>query len=163
MPTLESAVHYPGTCLFEGTNTSVGRGTDRPFQQLGAHWLDAEALVEALTRYGLPGVRFEAVRFTPMAPDDGKYDGVELPGVRLYATDRTVYDPTVAAVALLSELRRQAGENWEWREASFDRLAGTDRLRLAIEAGEPVDRIVSSWSEDLDQFGDRRAGYLIYE
>ena len=163
MPTLESAVHYSGTCLFEGTNISVGRGTDRPFQQLGAPWLDSGALVKALTRHGLPGVRFESVRFTPVAPDDGKYGGIEVHGVRLVTTDRSLYDPTVTAVALLSEVRRQAGDNWEWRESSFDRLAGTDRLRRAIEAGEPVERIVSRWSQDLDRFRERRADYLIYE
>jgi uncharacterized protein YbbC (DUF1343 family) len=162
MPTLESAVHYPGTCLFEGTNVSVGRGTDSPFQQLGAPWLDSSALVKAMSRHGFPGVRFESVRFTPVEPDDGKYGGVEVQGVRLIATDRGLYDPTVTAVALLSEMRRQAGDHWEWRENSFDRLAGTDRLRRAIEAGEPVDRIVSRWTRELDRFLEERAGYLIY-
>lgn len=162
MPTLESAVHYPGTCLFEGTNVSVGRGTSRPFQQLGAPWLDSEALVEALARRGLPGVRFESVRFTPVAPDDGKYSGIEVRGVRLYVTDRSLYDPTVTAVVLLSEVRRQAGDHWEWRESSFDRLAGTDRLRHSIEAAEPVEHIVRRWNQDLDRFRERRAGYLIY-
>ena len=100
MPSVESALHYPGTCLFEGTNMSVGRGTDRPFQQLGAPWLDSGALVKALTRHGLPGVRFESVRFTPVAPDDGKYGGIEVHGVRVVTTDRSLYDPTVTAVAV---------------------------------------------------------------
>jgi len=163
MPTLESAVHYPGTCLFEGTNLSVGRGTDRPFQQLGAPWLDSEPLLEALSRHDLPGVRFESVRFTPAAPDDSKYGGIDLPGVRLYATDLELYDPTVTAVVLLSELRQQAGEAWEWRESSFDRLAGTDRLRRAIDATEPVEDIVTMWKPDLASFLQRRARYLIYE
>jgi len=120
------------------------------------------ALVEALARYGLPGVRFESVRFTPVAPDDGKYGGIEVRGVRLYATDRRIYDPTVTAVVLLSEMRRQAGDHWEWRKSSFDRLAGTDRLRRAIEAAEPLERIVRRWNQDLDRFRKRRAGYLIY-
>ena len=84
-------------------------------------------------------------------------------GLRLYATDRDLYDPTVTAVVLLSELRRQAGDHWEWRESSFDRLAGTDRLRRAIEADEPVERIVRRWNQDLDRFRQLRAGYLIYE
>ena len=163
MPTLASAVHYPGTCLFEGTNVSVGRGTDRPFQQLGAPWLDSEALVQALTRHDLQGIQFESVRFTPLEPDDGKHGGVEVQGVRLIVTDRGLYDPTVTAVVLLSEMRRLAGDHWEWRESAIDRLAGTDRLRRAIEAAEPVERIVRRWNQDLDRYLTRRARYLIYE
>ena len=163
MPTLESAIHYPGTCLFEGTNVSVGRGTDRPFQQLGAPWLDSEALVQALGRLELPGVRFESVRFTPIEPDDGKYGGIEVQGVRLHVTDRETYDPTVTAVALLSEMRRQSGQHWACRESTFDRLAGTDRLRHAIEADEPVELIVSHREGRLAEFRQLRTGYLIYE
>jgi len=163
MPTLASAVHYPGTCLFEATNVSVGRGTDRPFQQLGAPWLDSEALVQALTRHDLQGIQFESVHFTPLEPDDGKHSGVEVQGVRLIVTDRGLYDPTVTAVVLLSEMRRLAGDHWEWRESAFDRLAGTDRLRHSIEAAEPVDRIVRRWNQDLDRYLTRRARYLIYE
>jgi uncharacterized protein YbbC (DUF1343 family) len=163
MPSLESAIHYPGTCLFEGTNVSVGRGTDRPFQQLGAPWLDSEALLQALSGHDLPGVRLESVRFTPVEPDDGKYGGMEVQGVRLIVTDRGLYDPTVTTVALLSEMRRQSGQHWEWRDGTFDRLAGTDRLRQAIEAAEPVDHIVSRWTRDLDRFLNRRARYLIYD
>ncbi len=78
MPDVESATHYPGTCLFEGTVLSVARGTEAPFQQIGAPWLDGEALAEAMNAYGLTGVRFEPVRFTPNAPSDGKFEGVEV-------------------------------------------------------------------------------------
>jgi uncharacterized protein YbbC (DUF1343 family) len=163
MPSLESAIHYPGTCLFEGTNVSVGRGTDRPFQQLGAPWLDSGALLQALSGHDLPGVRLESVRFTPVEPDDGKYGGIEVQGVRLIVTDRGLYDPTVTAVALLSEMRLQSGQHWEWREGTFDRLAGTDRLRRSIDTTEPVDRRLSRWIRDLDKFLTRRAKYLIYD
>jgi uncharacterized protein YbbC (DUF1343 family) len=69
----------------------------------------------------------------------------------------------VTAVVLLSEVRRQAGDRWDWRASSFDRLAGTDRLRRAIEAAEPVERIVRRWNQDLDRFRERRAGHLIYQ
>jgi len=86
MPDVESATHYPGTCLFEGTVLSVARGTEAPFQRIGAPWLDGDALAQAMNGYGLPGVRFEPVRFTPNAPSDGKFDGVEVEGVRLVAT-----------------------------------------------------------------------------
>ena len=161
MPDVESATHYPGTCLFEGTVLSVARGTEAPFQQIGAPWLDGEALAEAMNGYGLPGVRFEAVSFVPNAPSDGKFDGVEVEGVRLVATSPE-YDPTHAAVALLVETRRMSGTQWGWLEAHFDRLAGTDLLRQAIEAGAGVDEIRSGWREELEAFIRVREQYLIY-
>ena len=161
MPNVESATHYPGTCLFEGTHLSVARGTEAPFQQVGAPWLDGEALAEAMNDYGLTGVRFEPVRFTPNAPSDGKFDGVEVEGVRLVATSPE-YDPTHAAAALLVEARRMSGTQWGWLQAHFDRLAGTDRLRQAIEAGAGLEEIRSGWRDDLDTFKRVREQYLIY-
>src|SRR5213594_3543647 len=100
MPDLESAFHYPGTCLFEGTNLSVGRGTPFAFQVVGAPWLDAQAVLRYLRdeRWGmrdaLIGVAVESISFIPHGPTDGKYDGVSLQGVRLRVTDRGRYDPT---------------------------------------------------------------------
>jgi len=162
MPSLESATHYPGTCLFEGTNLSVGRGTPVAFQQIGAPWLDGAALAERLNAYGLAGVRFEAVTFTPDSPQDRKYDGEPVNGVRLIATDRDVYDPTRAAVAALVETRRMAGARWEWRPGHFDRLAGTTRLREQIEAGAPLADVTSDWPDQLAAFEQLRARYLLY-
>ncbi len=163
MPSLESATHYPGTCLFEGTNLSVGRGTDRAFQQIGAPWLDGNALGERLNSRALPGVRFEPVSFTPRAPGDRKFDGVPVSGVRWMVTDRETYDPTVAAVAALIEARGLAGTNWEWRPAHFDRLAGTAALRSRIEAGEPVDAVIRDWRTERAAFRELRAAHLLYE
>jgi len=162
MPNLESAIHYPGTCLFEGTNLSVGRGTDGPFQQVGAPWLDSEEVVSRLSGRDLPGIRFEAVRFIPHRPDDGKYGGQELRGVRLVVTDRQAYDPTRTAVALLIEIRQVAGGAWEWRADAFDRLAGTAGLRRAVEAGASLDSITGSWSADRANFEIIRRRYLLY-
>ena len=161
MPDVESATHYPGTCLFEGTVLSVARGTEAPFQQIGAPWLDGDDLAEAMNEYGLPGVRFEPVRFTPNAPSDGKFEGVEVEGVRLVATSPE-YDPTHAAVALLVETRRMSGTRWGWLQAHFDRLAGTDRLRQAIDAGAGLDEIRSGWRDELEAFKRVREQYLIY-
>lgn len=163
MPSLESATHYPGTCLFEGTNLSVGRGTERAFQQVGAPWLDGEALAERLNGRRLPGVRFEPVEFVPEAPTDGKYEGERVRGVRLAVTDRRSYDPTVAAVALLLEVRRLAGDRWEWRRSHFDRLAGSERLRSAVEEGRSLEEIVEAWAPELAAFRALRRPYLIYE
>ena len=115
----------------------------------------------ALSGYGIPGVRFEPVRFTPVDPGDGKFGGEELGGVRLVALD-AAYDPTRAALALLTETRRLSGERWSWREAHFDRLAGTDRLREGIEAGLPVEELRAGWDEALKRFQALRQPYLIY-
>lgn len=162
MPDLESAAHYPGTCLFEGTNLSVGRGTDRAFQQIGAPWLDAEALVEAVRHYKLPGVSIQAVRFTPVAPGDKKFAGEDVRGVRLEVTNPKTYDPTTAAIVLLVEAKRLAGENWKWNAAHFDRLAGTDALRLGINQGLDPSALTADWADQRASFEAKRAPYLIY-
>ncbi|MBI4540255.1 MAG: DUF1343 domain-containing protein [Gemmatimonadetes bacterium] len=162
MPSLESATHYPGTCLFEGTNLSVGRGTDAAFQQIGAPWLDGAVLAAGLNAYGLPGVRFEPVSFTPQRPEDGKFHGEAVHGVRFVTTDRERYEPTRAGVAALIEARALAGANWDWRRDHFDRLAGTPRLREAIEGGRGLEEIVVPWEEELGRFRAIRGRYLIY-
>lgn len=159
---LATATHYPGTCLFEGTNLSVGRGTDRPFEQVGAPWLDATRLAERLNGRGLPGVRFEAVTFTPGDPSDGKFGGETVRGVRFLATDREVYDPTLAGAAALLEARRAAGARWAWHREHFDRLSGTDRLREGVEAGEPLEEIAERWREQRRAFRAVRDSFLIY-
>lgn len=163
MPDLESATHYPGTCLFEGTNVSVGRGTDRAFQWIGAPWLDKDSLAERLNLYGLPGVRFEAVTFTPMQPSDEKYGGEALGGVLFVTTDRKTYDPTVAGVAALIEAHKLAGDNWIWYQRHFDRLAGTTDLRERIEAGAGLEEATAGWREQVEAFMLLRERYLLYE
>jgi uncharacterized protein YbbC (DUF1343 family) len=161
MTSLESALAYPGTCLFEGTPLSVGRGTERPFQWVGAPWLDGEALATALNAYAIPGVRFEAATFTPTSPSDGKFDGVEVHGVRLVAS-ASDYDAPRAAVAMLVEARRVSGDRWSWAISHFDRLAGTDQLRLGIERGQDVATLAAGWDEGLFAFESLRAPYLLY-
>jgi uncharacterized protein YbbC (DUF1343 family) len=161
MPDPTSARHYPGTCLFEGTNLSVGRGTDRPFQQIGAPFLDGTELAAALNARALPGVRFDAVRFTPRAPGDGKWDGEEVGGVRFVAVGPE-YDPTTAAVATLVEARRLAGNDWTWRETHFDRLAGTRTLREGIESGSDAEQLTRDWPRQLEAFLRLAQPYLIY-
>ncbi|MDX1393979.1 MAG: DUF1343 domain-containing protein [Gemmatimonadota bacterium] len=162
MPTLESAAHYPGTCLFEGTGLSVGRGTPNAFQQIGAPWLDGDSLARRISSYELPGVSVEAVRFTPESPSDGKWGGEAVDGVRLTVTDRATYNPVRTGVALLLESRRLADDSWEWNEPHFDRLAGSDTLRLAIEAGRSLDEITAAWEADLQSFRELREPYILY-
>jgi uncharacterized protein YbbC (DUF1343 family) len=162
MPDLESATHYPGTCLFEGTNLSVGRGTPQAFQQFGAPWLDAENVVQRLGALSLPGVRFEAVTFTPAAPGDGKFPGIAVRGVRLRVTDRAAYDPTRTAVAALTVIRALQPEQLTFIERHFDRLAGTDRLRLGILAGAGVESLTADWSVQRAAFERIRSAHLLY-
>lgn len=161
MPSVESATHYPGTCLFEGTNVSVGRGTDVAFQVLGAPWLDGGALVAAMADYDLPGVEFQTHSFTPEAPGDGKFPDETLHGIRLAVTGPD-YNPSRTAVAILKETHAMAGEEWVWHVAHFDRLAGTDELREGLEAGLSLDALVEGWDQELATFLETRAGYLIY-
>ena len=161
MPSVESALHYPGTCLFEGTPISVGRGTDRAFQLVGAPWLDGEALAARLTALGVPDARFIPVRFTPENPGDGKFGGTEVGGVRLEA-DGPGYDPTLAALALLAEIKAMSGDHWGWRIGHFDRLAGTDGLRAALDAGASYAELAEGWAEGLEDYLARREGYLLY-
>ena len=161
MPSIESAAHYPGTCLFEGTNISVGRGTAAAFQLLGAPWLDGEAWAAGMPAE-LPGVEITPATFTPESPGDRKYAGETVSGIRLRVTDRSAYDPVRTAVAALLVARRLSGPQWEWRESHFDRLAGTDRLRLAIERGAAFEDITSAWDGDVAAFEALARSYLIY-
>jgi uncharacterized protein YbbC (DUF1343 family) len=158
----ESLFHYPGTCLFEGTALSVGRGTDAAFRQVGAPWLDTAAVLARVRSAGLPGVAFEGVTFTPRAPGDGKYADTTLAGVRLVLRDRAVYDPARAAVALLAAIRAVHPDRIGFLPAGFDRLAGGPALREALEAGSTVEAIVAGWAPALAAFESRRRAVLLY-
>ncbi|MGH7590821.1 MAG: exo-beta-N-acetylmuramidase NamZ family protein, partial [Gemmatimonadales bacterium] len=133
LPTLESLFHYPGLCLVEGTDLSVGRGSDAPFEQIGSPWLDTTVVLAHLRASRLPGVAFRGVTFTPIAPGDGKYADTLLRGIRLTVTDRATYDPTVTAVDLLSIIRAAHPGRFMFLDAQFDRLAGGSDLRLALQ------------------------------
>ena len=168
MPDLESATHYAGTCLFEGTNLSVGRGTDFAFQVVGAPWLDTAAVLRRLrdggrgTEDGLAGVEISGTVFTPHSPTDGKYDGVELRGIRLRVTDRRRYDPPATAVALLVAIRAVQRDSLRLDAARFDRLAAGLALRQAIVAGRRTAAIVRGWRAGLARFERERRRYLLY-
>ena len=162
MPDLESARHYPGVCLFEGTNLSVGRGTAFAFQVIGAPWLDADAVRRRLSAAALEGVEVTPIAFTPRGPTDRKYDGQELRGLRLRVTDPDVYDPTRLAVALLAAIQEVHPTVFQFRAQSFDQLAAGPALRLAVQAGVRADRIWAMWADDLMRFRAARAKYLLY-
>jgi uncharacterized protein YbbC (DUF1343 family) len=160
--TLESLYHYPGLCLFEGTNLSVGRGSAAAFEQIGAPWLDTAAVLAVLRRTPIPGVKFAGVMFTPHAPGDGKYPDTLVAGIRLTTTNRSTYDPTVTAVHLLTALRTVHPTAFVFRVAQFDRLAGGPDLRGAVERGENPAAIAKQWREELARFKQRRHPFLLY-
>ncbi len=160
--TIESLFHYPGICLFEGTNLSVGRGSDAPFEQIGAPWLDTAAVLGALRAAGLPGVRAHGVTFTPRRPGEGKYADTLVVGIRLEVADRATYDPTATAVHLLAAIHRRHPREFGWIPRHFDRLAGTTSLRMAIDAGADPAGIIQSWEPSRRAFLERRKSVLLY-
>ena len=161
--TLESLFHYPGTCLFEGTNLSVGRGSDAPFEQIGAPWLDTAAVLSALREAALPGVRAQGVSFTPRAP--GRREVRGYPGGRDPAGGHRPRGVRPDRHRGLPSRRRSARRHpteLGWIPKHFDRLAGTTRLREAIEAGEDPAAIVRGWEGERRMFLERRRPVLLY-
>ena len=161
MPSLESAAHYPGTVLLEGTALSVGRGTDAAFQQVGAPWLDAERYAEAVRGSGVEGVEVLPVTFVPDGPQDGKFPSDSVHGVRLRVLDRASYDPVRTGVALIVAARAQAPDRFGWT-GTIDRLVGRSEFREGVDAGLGVDELTAGWSADESAFRAERAPYLLY-
>ncbi len=158
---LDALYHYTGTCLFEGTALSVGRGTDAAFHQVGAPWLDTAAVVAAMRAANLPGVEFRGVVFTPRRPGDGKFADTTVVGVRLVITDHEQYDPVRTAVHLLAAIGAMHPDRIRIG-GSFDRLAGGPALRTALLRRDPPERILASWQPALAAFRVRVQPFLLY-
>jgi len=159
MPDLETAAVYPGLCLLEGTNVSEGRGTQMPFRQFGAPWINSGELTGRLNRLNLPGVRFEPVTFTPTG---SKYQGLECYGVRIVLTDRDRLESYYTGVRIVDEIARMYPGNLEWKAAHFDRLCGTSTIRGVIASGRSADELRNKWQLALESFRKIRDKYLIY-
>ena len=166
MPTPDTALVYPGTALLEGSNLSEGRGTTRPFEIVGAPFVDADALAARMNALQLPGVHFRPVRFTPTF---SKYSGERCGGVQLHVSDRDAFMPVRTGLALLKVLHDDYPHQFRFLEASagedtpfFDRLAGNAWIRQAILAGESTEAIEARWQAPLRQFEQLRRHYLIY-
>ena len=168
MPTLDSASVFPGTVHLEGTQMSEGRGTTRPFELVGAPYVEAGELARHLEGFGLPGVKFRATNFQPTFQ---KHAGVPCGGVQVHVLDREAYRPVLSGVAIVKSCFDLYGESFRWKEPPyeyvydknpFDVIAGSDRLRRAIEGGESLDAIGESWREGIEAFEKTRAEYLLY-
>jgi uncharacterized protein YbbC (DUF1343 family) len=168
MPTVDTAFVYPGGCLVEGTNLSEGRGTTRPFELVGAPWLDPWALARALEREGLEGVRFRAVFFTPTFQ---KHAGERCGGVQVHVTDRRRFRAFLTYLLLLFHARRQDPRRFAWREPPYeyerikppvDILCGTDHVRRTIDAGGSPRALAGGFDRQAAAFRRRRRPYLLY-
>ncbi len=156
---LAALTSYPGSVYFEGTAVTEGRGTDRPFEQVGASWLDAPAVAATMNAKRLPGIRFEAVTL-PMEPTARKFPGQTIPGIRFVVTDRRAYRPVRTALLLIDEIRRQHPRDFAWT-GTIDRLTGSDRVRLAIQAGRLLP-LLDEWDREAAEFREARKPYLLY-
>ena len=168
MPTLDSATVFPGTVHVEGTQLSEGRGTTRPFELIGAPYIFAEEYATALNRIGFSGVYFRACGFQPTFQ---KHAGVTCGGVQIHVTDRQEFEPGIAGVATVKVAYDLYTEHFRWKEPPyeyvydknpFDVIAGTDKLRKAIERGDSIETIAESWTDDLARFGRERERFLLY-
>ncbi len=168
MPTLTTAAVYPGACLVEATDLSEGRGTTRPFQLIGAPWLDGEELARRLNRRELPGCRFRSCRFRP---EFGKWAGTVCGGVEWHVLDRPAMRPLATGVTLLEEARALAPERFAWRREPYefvadvpaiDLLTGSPAARAVVEGQGDASVLFSQWDEYCRRFRRRRRAYLLY-
>ncbi|MGW1975169.1 exo-beta-N-acetylmuramidase NamZ family protein [Streptomyces sp. NPDC001889] len=158
MPTPETALVYAGTCLFEGTNLSEGRGTTRPFELLGAEGVDRR-WAEAANALELPGVRFREAYFTPTF---SKFQGRTAGGVQLHVHDRDSFDPVRTGIGLLVTARR-SWSGFAWRPDHWiDKLTGSAKVRTMIDAGAGTDEVAGAWRTELAAFRAVRKRYLRY-
>jgi uncharacterized protein YbbC (DUF1343 family) len=168
MPALDTALVYPGSVLFEGTILSEGRGTTRPFEILGAPWIDASRFSARMNALGLPGVHFRPAYFGPTFQ---KHAGAQCGGCQIHVTDRRAFRPVLTGVALLGEFRKSDPARFGWRQPPYeyeyeklaiDILAGSDALRRQIEADLPAREIAASWENPVAEFEKVREEFLIY-
>lgn len=170
IPTLESALVYPGFGLFEGVALSEGRGTETPFEVVGAPWVDAAAWIRELGGgAGLPGVRFTETRFTPRpvpAAPNPRFADEASSGLRVEVTDLTAFRPVRTGLIAIEAVRRAHPGDFGWRASGerywLDLLLGTDRVRLGIDAGIPVDDLMASEAAAVAAFLEERSPHLLY-
>jgi uncharacterized protein YbbC (DUF1343 family) len=169
IPTLDSAIIYPGTVLLEGTMASEGRGTTRPFEVVGAPWVRAERLAAGLNARRLPGVHFRPAVFEPTFQ---KHARTTCGGCQVHVTDRRAFLPVLTGVALIEALRAEAPTDFAWRQPPYeyehekqpiDILAGSPALRQAVDSGARAEEIAAGWPETHRAFLAARGACLLYD
>ena len=159
---MDATILYTGTVFFEGTNATEGRGTDKPFKLVGAKWLtDAGAIVQELNAKGLPGVRFDS---TSRTIEQGfKFAGETIPMIEMTVTDRNTIRPVEVGVHLLRAIYKRHVKDWQWRAQHFDRLAGSDRLRRAVEREGGIEELLPTLARESEDFKTASSKYWIYQ
>ena len=168
IPTLDTAIVYPGTVLFEGTMASEARGTTRPFELVGAPWVEAEKFARAMNARQLPGVHFRAAVFEPTFQKHAKKT---CGGCQIHVLDRRSFKPVLTGVALIDQIRAAGPSDFSWRQPPYeyehdkqpiDILAGSSALRTAIEAGARAEDLAPVWQREMQPFLEVRQQYLKY-
>jgi uncharacterized protein YbbC (DUF1343 family) len=166
MKLLATATVYPGTCFFEGTNVSEGRGTERPFEIISAPWIDQDSLADALNMLHLAGVTFEPIVVTPksdsVAAPDPKFNDKECHGVYVKVTERSKFRPVETGIRMLLAIKRLYPSQLKFTASTFDREAGTAELRKMIESQTPEGAKFDLWSAGLQSFKEKSAKYILY-
>ena len=168
IPTLDSATVFPGTVHFEGTQLSEGRGTTRPFELVGAPYIDPEEYARRLNERELAAVYFRSCIFRPTFQ---KHAGISCGGVQIHVLDREKFEPVIAGITMVKIAYDLYPDEFRWKEPPyeyvydrnpFDVIAGTSKIREAMEAGNSIETLEESWKEELDTFGRVRENYLLY-
>ncbi|HET9567134.1 MAG TPA: DUF1343 domain-containing protein [Vicinamibacterales bacterium] len=168
IPTLDTAIVYPGTVLFEGILLSEGRGTTRPFELIGAPWIEAESFARQMNALKLPGAYFRPAVFEPTFQKHAKQT---CGGCQIHVTDRQQFQPVLVGVALIAMFHQVDPARFAWRQPPYeyehdkmpiDILAGSDKLRGQIEAGTSARDIAASWKKDEESFRKLREPFLLY-
>lgn len=168
IPTLDSATAFPGTVHFEGTQLSEGRGTTRPFELVGAPYIDPEEFARRLNERELAGVYFRSCIFRPTFQ---KHAGMNCGGVQIHVLDREKFEPVITGITMVKIAHDLYPDEFGWKEPPyeyvydrnpFDVIAGTPKIREAIEAGSSIETLEDSWREELESFRRVRENFLLY-
>lgn len=168
MPTIDTTIVFPGTVYFEGTQISEGRGTTRPFEMIGAPYINAKKYADTLNNIELPGVVFRAINFLPTFQ---KHKGQTCSGVFVHVLDRDLFEPVISGLAMVKTVFDLYPDDFKWKNPPyeyvydrnpFDVIAGTEKIRKMFENGATVKEIKLSWQKDVEDFNKLRENYLLY-
>jgi uncharacterized protein YbbC (DUF1343 family) len=168
IPTVDTTVVFPSTVYFEGTQVSEGRGTTRPFEIVGAPYIDSKEYADALSLLELPGIIFRPINFLPTFQ---KYSNQSCGGVFLHIIEREWFEPVITGLAMVKTIYELYPSDFKWKDTPyeyeyernpFDVIAGTTKIREMIEKGKSIDEIKLSWKNDVKDFNELRRNYFLY-